>query len=99
VKEYSKKDKIGSKPDKNRNRGEAGKSQKQLQWIEEEKLKKMQKEGPEMQRHSSFTRRKKKEGLKLQFCERSSGRTNAATFLKLCTPRTIHAITICNIRG
>nr|GEX45981.1 hypothetical protein [Tanacetum cinerariifolium] len=31
VKENSKKDKIGSKPDKNRKRGEAGKSQKQLQ--------------------------------------------------------------------
>nr|GEY77280.1 hypothetical protein [Tanacetum cinerariifolium] len=46
VKEYQKKDKIGSKPDKNRKRGEAGKSQKQLQWKEEEKLKKTQKEGP-----------------------------------------------------
>nr|GEX37647.1 hypothetical protein [Tanacetum cinerariifolium] len=33
-----KKDKIGSKPDKNEKRSEAGKSQKQLQWIEEEKL-------------------------------------------------------------
>nr|GEY22500.1 hypothetical protein [Tanacetum cinerariifolium] len=31
VKEYSKMDKIGSKPDKNGKRGEAGKSQKQLQ--------------------------------------------------------------------
>nr|GEZ22808.1 hypothetical protein [Tanacetum cinerariifolium] len=31
VKEYSKKDKIGSKPDKNGKRGEAGKSQKQSQ--------------------------------------------------------------------
>nr|GEZ29819.1 retrovirus-related Pol polyprotein from transposon TNT 1-94 [Tanacetum cinerariifolium] len=31
VKEYSKKDKIGSKPDKNRKRSEAGKSLKQLQ--------------------------------------------------------------------
>nr|GFA32393.1 hypothetical protein [Tanacetum cinerariifolium] len=30
VKEYQEKDKIGSKPDKNRKRGEAGKSQKQL---------------------------------------------------------------------
>nr|GFB80562.1 hypothetical protein [Tanacetum cinerariifolium] len=49
VKEYSKKEKIGSKPDKNRKRGKAGKSQKQLQWIEEEKLKKMQVEGPKMQ--------------------------------------------------
>nr|GFA54368.1 hypothetical protein [Tanacetum cinerariifolium] len=31
VKEYQEKDKIGSKPDKNEKRGEAGKSQKQLQ--------------------------------------------------------------------
>nr|GEX50426.1 reverse transcriptase domain-containing protein [Tanacetum cinerariifolium] len=50
----SKKDKIGSKPDKNGKRGEAGKSQKQLQWIKKEKLKKMQKEGPEMQSHSKL---------------------------------------------
>nr|GFB49307.1 hypothetical protein [Tanacetum cinerariifolium] len=47
VKEYQEKDKIGSKPDKNEKRGEAEKSQKQLQSVEEEKLKKMQKEGPE----------------------------------------------------
>nr|GEU66022.1 hypothetical protein [Tanacetum cinerariifolium] len=40
-KENSKKDKIGSKPDKNRKRGEAEKSRKQLQWIKQEKLKKM----------------------------------------------------------
>nr|GEZ45244.1 hypothetical protein [Tanacetum cinerariifolium] len=44
LKNYSEKDKIGSKPDKNGKRGEAGKSHKQLQWIEEEKLDKMQKE-------------------------------------------------------
>nr|GFC95303.1 hypothetical protein [Tanacetum cinerariifolium] len=31
VKEYQEKDKIRSKPDKNGKRGEAGKSQKQLQ--------------------------------------------------------------------
>nr|GEX93762.1 hypothetical protein [Tanacetum cinerariifolium] len=43
------KDKIRSKPDKNEKRGEAGKSQKQLQSIKQEKLKKTQKEGPEMQ--------------------------------------------------
>nr|GEV69726.1 reverse transcriptase domain-containing protein [Tanacetum cinerariifolium] len=35
VKEYQKKDKIRSKPDKNRKRGEAGKSQKQLQLVYE----------------------------------------------------------------
>nr|GFA03865.1 hypothetical protein [Tanacetum cinerariifolium] len=41
VKEYQEKDKIRSKPDKNEKRGEAGKSQKQLQWIKEVKLNKM----------------------------------------------------------
>nr|GEX90043.1 retrovirus-related Pol polyprotein from transposon TNT 1-94 [Tanacetum cinerariifolium] len=61
LKKYSKKDKIRSKPDKNGKRGEAGKSQKQLQWIEEEKLKKMQKEGPEMQTHAKSTKVLKKE--------------------------------------
>nr|GEZ11554.1 reverse transcriptase [Tanacetum cinerariifolium] len=60
VKECQEKDKIGSKPNKNEKRGEAEKSQKQLQWIEEEKLKKTQKEGPEMQTHASFKRRKKR---------------------------------------
>nr|GEZ24630.1 histone H3.2-like [Tanacetum cinerariifolium] len=59
VKENSKKDKIESKPNKNGKRGEAKKSQKQLQWIEEEKLNKTQKEGPEMQTQSSFKKRKK----------------------------------------
>nr|GEX11391.1 reverse transcriptase domain-containing protein [Tanacetum cinerariifolium] len=54
VKEYQEKDKIESKPNKNRKRGEAGKSQKQLQWNKQEKLKKTQKEGPEMQTHAKF---------------------------------------------
>nr|GEW26688.1 retrovirus-related Pol polyprotein from transposon TNT 1-94 [Tanacetum cinerariifolium] len=44
-----KKDKTGSKPNKNRKRGEAGKIQKQLQSLEEEKLKKTQKEGSNLQ--------------------------------------------------
>nr|GEV28101.1 copia protein [Tanacetum cinerariifolium] len=48
VKEYQEKDKIGSKPNKNRKRSKARKSQKQLQSVKEEKLKKTQKEGPEM---------------------------------------------------
>nr|GEX91055.1 hypothetical protein [Tanacetum cinerariifolium] len=61
VKEYQEKDKIESKPDKNEKRGEAGKSQKQLQSVEEEKLNKIQKEGPKMQTYSSFIERKKKE--------------------------------------
>nr|GEY87260.1 hypothetical protein [Tanacetum cinerariifolium] len=44
VKENQEKDKIRSKPDKNGKRGEAGKSLKQLQLKEEEKLKKTKKE-------------------------------------------------------
>nr|GEY25911.1 putative reverse transcriptase domain-containing protein [Tanacetum cinerariifolium] len=44
VKENQEKDKIGSNPDKNRKRGEAKKSLKQLQWIKEEKTEKTQKE-------------------------------------------------------
>nr|GEX17994.1 hypothetical protein [Tanacetum cinerariifolium] len=78
VKENPKKDKIRSKPDKNRKRGEAEKSQKQLQWIEEEKLNKTQKERPEMQTYSSFKRKKKRRGLKVHFNESSSRRTYAA---------------------
>nr|GEY15802.1 hypothetical protein [Tanacetum cinerariifolium] len=54
------KDKIRSKPDKNKKRGEDGKSQKQLQSKKKEKLKKMQAEGPEMQIPTSFIRRMKK---------------------------------------
>nr|GEZ17412.1 hypothetical protein [Tanacetum cinerariifolium] len=52
VKENQENDKIGSKPDKNRKRGEAGKSLKQLQWVEEEKLRKTQKEWPKTQTQS-----------------------------------------------
>nr|GEZ54776.1 hypothetical protein [Tanacetum cinerariifolium] len=65
VKEYSKKDKIGSKTDKNGKRGEAGKNQKQLQSVEKEKLKKTQKEGPKMQTPTGFNKERRKEG---QFC-------------------------------
>nr|GEV10119.1 hypothetical protein [Tanacetum cinerariifolium] len=64
LKKTQKKDKIRSKPDKNRKRGEAEKSQKQLQWIEEEKLKKTEKEGPEMQTHAKSTKALKKERRK-----------------------------------
>nr|GFA09625.1 hypothetical protein [Tanacetum cinerariifolium] len=46
VKENQEKDKIGSKPDKNGKRGEAGKSLKQLQLKDEEKPKKTKKEWP-----------------------------------------------------
>nr|GEV69065.1 hypothetical protein [Tanacetum cinerariifolium] len=52
VKENQEKDKIGSKPDKNEKRGEAGKSLKQLQWRGQEKLNKTQKEWPKTQAQS-----------------------------------------------
>nr|GEV02806.1 hypothetical protein [Tanacetum cinerariifolium] len=70
VKEYKEKDKIGSKQDKNGKRGEARRSQKQLQWNKKVKLKKIQKEGPEMQSHTSFMKERRKEGLEVQFAER-----------------------------
>nr|GFB97886.1 hypothetical protein [Tanacetum cinerariifolium] len=52
VKENQEKDKIRSKPDKNGKHVEAGKSLKQLQWVEEEKLNKTQKEWPKTQAQS-----------------------------------------------
>nr|GEU87888.1 reverse transcriptase domain-containing protein [Tanacetum cinerariifolium] len=69
VKENSKKDKIRSKPNKNGKRGEAEKSQKQLQWIEEEKLKKLQKEGLKMQIIQALFKKFQVQGLNLQFDE------------------------------
>nr|GFA92299.1 reverse transcriptase domain-containing protein [Tanacetum cinerariifolium] len=71
VKENHKKDKIESKPDKNGKRVEAGKSLKQLQWVEEEKLNKTQKEWPETQTQSKaiqvFKERRKEKGQKCKF--------------------------------
>nr|GEU72525.1 putative ribonuclease H-like domain-containing protein [Tanacetum cinerariifolium] len=78
--EYQEKNKIGSKPDKNRKRGEAGKSQKQLQWIEQEKLKKMQK-GPEMQIIQALFKKFQVQGLLVQFTGSSSGGVNSANCL------------------
>nr|GEW68698.1 hypothetical protein [Tanacetum cinerariifolium] len=60
VKNKREKDKIETKPDKNGKRGEAGKSQKQSQSIKQEKLKKMQVEGPKMQIPTSCIKRRKK---------------------------------------
>nr|GFA52291.1 hypothetical protein [Tanacetum cinerariifolium] len=62
VKERQEKDKIGSKPDKNEKRGEAMKSQKQLQSVEEEKLKKTQKEGPKLQVLQAIFKERKDKG-------------------------------------
>nr|GFA19589.1 hypothetical protein [Tanacetum cinerariifolium] len=50
-------------------RDEAGKSQKQLQSIKKEKLKKIQKEGRKVQTHSSFIKRKKKKGAEMQLTQ------------------------------
>nr|GEV47404.1 hypothetical protein [Tanacetum cinerariifolium] len=50
VKEKQEKDKIGSKPDKNGKRVKAGKNLKQLQWVEQEKLSKTQKNGQKRKR-------------------------------------------------
>nr|GEX88713.1 hypothetical protein [Tanacetum cinerariifolium] len=57
----------------NGKRGEAGKSQKQLQSVKKDKLKKTQKEGPEMQIIQSYIKGRKKEGLVLQFNKSSTG--------------------------
>nr|GEZ66346.1 reverse transcriptase domain-containing protein [Tanacetum cinerariifolium] len=62
VKEYSRKDKIGSKPDKNGKRGEARKCQKQSQSIKQEKLKKIQFERPKMQKSTKLYYKKKRKG-------------------------------------
>nr|GEW89719.1 hypothetical protein [Tanacetum cinerariifolium] len=87
LKKTQEKDKIGSKPDKNEKRGEAGKSQKQLQWIKREILKKMQKEGPEMQTHASFIERKKIEGLFLQFDESYNVKDQSCLHIKDVTSK------------
>nr|GEU59741.1 reverse transcriptase domain-containing protein [Tanacetum cinerariifolium] len=99
VKENPKKDKIRSKPDKKEKRGEAEKSQKQLQSIEEEILKKTEKEGPEMQTHSKFKRRKKVEGANLHFNESYNMRGSCCQGTKDGTPRTTRAINIYNMEG
>nr|GEY26954.1 reverse transcriptase domain-containing protein [Tanacetum cinerariifolium] len=52
-----------SKLDKNEKRGEAEKSLKQSQWVEEEKLNKTQKEWPKMQIQESITT-----GAKTAYC-------------------------------
>nr|GEX77493.1 ribonuclease H-like domain-containing protein [Tanacetum cinerariifolium] len=65
VKERQEKDKIGSKPDKNGKRGEAWKSQKQSQSIKQEKLKKIQVEGPKMQTPTKLLKKEERKGLLL----------------------------------
>nr|GFA73220.1 putative reverse transcriptase domain-containing protein [Tanacetum cinerariifolium] len=67
VKENQEKDKIESKPDKNGKRVEAGKSLKQLQWVEKEKLSKTQKEWPKRKRGQNlfkYLKNEEKKGVK-----------------------------------
>nr|GEW31419.1 hypothetical protein [Tanacetum cinerariifolium] len=78
VKDKQEKDKIGTKTDKNGKRGEAEKSQKQLQSREQEKLKKMQIEGRKMQTptklnnlYDLFVPQRKKSPEQRYFSERS----------------------------
>nr|GEY66127.1 reverse transcriptase domain-containing protein [Tanacetum cinerariifolium] len=72
VKNKREKDKIGTKPDKNEKRGEAGKSQKQLQSREQEKMKKMQVEGPKMKIPTKLLKKEERKGLELQFTQKCS---------------------------
>nr|GEW23992.1 hypothetical protein [Tanacetum cinerariifolium] len=60
VKNKREKDKIETKPDKNGKHGEARKSQKQLQLRVQEKLKKMQVEGPKMQIPTKLLKKEEK---------------------------------------
>nr|GEY11304.1 reverse transcriptase domain-containing protein [Tanacetum cinerariifolium] len=69
VKNKREKEKIETKPDKNEKRGEAGKSQEQSQSIKQEKLKKMQVEGPKMQIPTKLLKKEERKGLKLQISQ------------------------------
>nr|GFA14910.1 hypothetical protein [Tanacetum cinerariifolium] len=73
VKDKQEKDKIRTKPDKNEKRDEAGRSQKQLQWIKNEKLKKMQKKGPKMQSLTSCIKERRKKGPNLHILQSIKG--------------------------
>nr|GEV28160.1 retrovirus-related Pol polyprotein from transposon TNT 1-94 [Tanacetum cinerariifolium] len=83
VKDKQKKDKIGTKPDKNGKRGEAGKSQKQLQSRKKEKLKKMQVEEPKCKILQALLMKGEKKGLNLQLLQSIKRRGNSAYFWKL----------------
>nr|GEX43098.1 hypothetical protein [Tanacetum cinerariifolium] len=92
VKDKQKKDKIGSKPDKNGKRGEAEKSQKQLQSRKKEKIKKMQVEGPKMQTLTELLKKEEIKGLNLQFNKRRKRGARSANFPKLYNTGTGYAI-------
>nr|GEY10595.1 reverse transcriptase domain-containing protein [Tanacetum cinerariifolium] len=77
VKDKQENDKIETKPDKNEKRGVAGKSQKQLQSREQEKLKKMQVEGPKLQTPTKLLKKKERNGLKMQLHQSTKTRANS----------------------
>nr|GEW89857.1 reverse transcriptase domain-containing protein, chloroplastic [Tanacetum cinerariifolium] len=83
VKENQEKDKIRSKPNKNRKCGKARKCQKQLQSIKQEKVKKIQVEGPHLQKSTKLYYKKKKEGLDLQLQESTKRKGKTAIVWKL----------------
>nr|GFC35078.1 hypothetical protein [Tanacetum cinerariifolium] len=83
VKENQEKDKIESKPDKNGKLGEAQKCQKQLQSIKQEKLKKIQVEGPHLQKSTKLYYKKKREGLDLKLQESTKRRGETTIVWKL----------------
>nr|GFC53011.1 hypothetical protein [Tanacetum cinerariifolium] len=83
VKDKQEKDKIGSKQDKNGKRGEAGKSQKQLQSREQEKLKKIQVEGPKVQTPTKLLKKEERKGLKMQLHQSTTTRAKTANNPKL----------------
>nr|GEZ20933.1 hypothetical protein [Tanacetum cinerariifolium] len=92
VKEKQEKDKIGSKPDKNEKRGEAGKSLKQLQLKEEEKPKKTKKEWSKTYTRSiSYASLKKREGLEMKLLQSRNHRDLNCPPFKLVLPGTTYA--------
>nr|GEX29388.1 hypothetical protein [Tanacetum cinerariifolium] len=97
VKENQEKDKIGSKLDKNRKRVEAGKSLKQLQWVEEEKLNKTQKNGRKCKRSQKlfkYLKKEEKKGVKSANSRKYNHRGHYCLLLKVVWPRTVLAIAL-----
>nr|GEY03978.1 hypothetical protein [Tanacetum cinerariifolium] len=99
LKENQEKDKIETKPDKNEKRGEARKSQNQLQLREKEKLKKIQVEGPKVQIPTKYISERKRKGLNLHLSQRSKRGACSAISVKLFGPGTLLAITTYQLRG
>nr|GEW46350.1 retrovirus-related Pol polyprotein from transposon TNT 1-94 [Tanacetum cinerariifolium] len=84
VKENKEKDKIGTKPDKNEERDEAGKSQKKLQSREQEKMKKMQ----SLMRSFDLQKNKIQAQQKKKMVKSSTSSKNEACCSKSCKKNT-----------